>query len=458
MAEFFRRLSPEPQPGLRWVREQLDAQMDAQTKRLFQTHCQLRLDRTGRIGTAICLVATVVWWPLDPYIYGAFADAPVPNELFRLIIGAVCTAYLLIPRSPLFLRHVFWAVSISLGCIMAALSYTGGLLGGLEKPWFYLAYPALMVTIVFPLSLGRRVVATVLQGLGWMGGLLLFHPQNLASRYLPVTLSMLVLVSLGGIALGHYPFVLYRSNFLQSLALARDAAELETKVAEKTQALRMLLARLERAREEEREHISRDLHDELGQELTALRYALGLTLDRFRREPAAIEKNLLGLEQLLQRTTKTVRGLVAQLRPPMLEHLGLKAAAQWLAKSSIERSGLACQITCTGDDSALEPELASTAFRILQESLTNVIRHAQASRVDVSLDITEQHLALRVCDDGVGFQPDSSTAGMGILGMRERALALGSQLTIRSTPGSGTEVAGVLPRPVRPASAASAQS
>jgi signal transduction histidine kinase len=423
---------------------------DATEEEAFVAHCLLHLGLTSRISAAICLAVTLAWWPLDLLIYG-FADIQRPPEVFRWIIGGVCAAYLLLPRTPRLLRHGFWLVSAVLVCIMAAISQTAGRLGGLGAPWFHLAYPLISVSVIFPLSLSRRVAMVAMQTLGFIGGLFLFHPENLGSPYLLMTLSMLVLVSSVSIAFGHYVHLLFRENFRQARSLARNAAELEARVTEKTHALRELLAYLERAREEERIRISRELHDELGQELTALRYAQGLTLSRFQKDPTAIEKNLIEIGNLLQRTTGTVRGLVAQLRPPVLDDLGLAEATRWLAQQTGERAGLICTTAISGDYTRLPPDLASAAFRILQESLTNAIRHARATRIEISLSVSAEQLELHVQDDGVGFNPESVRSGMGLLGMRERALALGTRLILRSSPGGGTRLACTIPLPRPPA-------
>ena len=432
-----------------WPASGIHRPVDPIEEQAFEAHCQKRFARLGRIGSWVTLFVTFAWWPVDLLIYRHVTEASGPPFIFRFSALSSSLFFLLLPhRNPLFLRHVFWLLVLPVCFIMAGLGYSGGALGGLARPWSWMALPAMCSTIMFPLTLSRRILMVALQGLAWLGGLFLFWPQNLQSPYLAVLLSMLVLVGVYGLMMGHYMTVLLRDNFRQSLALAHSTEELETKVAEKTQALRELLSQLERAREEERARISRDLHDELGQELTALRYALGLTQERFRRDAGTIGRNLGELDHLLQRTNRTVRSLVSQLRPVILDDLGLKAATEWLLQRSHERTGLVCQARLEGDDSRLPGELASTVFRIIQESLTNVMRHASAGRVEVELSISAPQLVLRVRDDGVGFAVDRKSAGrsgVGLLGMRERALALGANLHIHSRPGHGTTVEAVFP-------------
>lgn len=420
----------------------------------LRAHCEKRLDDIGRILSLSGLVASIVWWPLDAVIYRNVPDTLRPSESWRLIIGVVCALYALLPRTAWFRRATFHSLCLVIAVSMGALGHTAGDLGGLDKPWFYLGYPLLTIPVGLPLGLSRRIVMELAQAVGWLSGLFLHRPENLKSAYLAAVLSVLFLVSFLVTVFGHYLFLLTRENFLQAQALSRNAAELEGKVAEKTVELRTLLSYVEKAREEERAHISRDLHDELGQLLTAMRYSLAYIFERFRREPASIDKNLVELERLLQQTTRTVRSVVSDLRPPILDNLGLCSATEWLTERVVRRTGLDCQVTARGDDAALSSELRSSVFRILQESLTNVVRHAQARRVEVSLHIGAERLELCIRDDGVGFAPTASSPGMGLLGMRERALALGARLEIQSQPGAGTEIRCSLKLPAQPAAAA----
>lgn len=444
----FNRPSDSPQTEL-WPASGIHQPVNPAEEEAFAAHCQKRIARSGRIGAALALGVTLGWWPLDLLIYRNVVEAQGPPFVFRFSITASAIFFLLLPhRNPWVLRHVFWLLLLPVCCIMVGLGYSGGFLGGLGKPWSYLALPTMCATMMFPLPFRLRLVMTGAQGLSWVAGLLLFFPSNLRSPYLAVTISILVLVIVYSMLMGHYMTVLLRDNFRQSLALARNAEELEQKVAEKTQTLRDLLNKLEKAREEERARISRDLHDELGQELTALRYALGLLTERFRRDPASIARNLGELDHLLQRTNRTARSLVGQLRPLILDDLGLKAAIEWLLQRSAERTGLTYEATLQGDDSQLDPELASTAFRIVQESLTNVVKHSAATRVEVRLDMSDQKLTLAIRDNGVGFDPDAASPpkkGVGLIGMRERALTLGAQLFIHSQPAEGTEVSCTFP-------------
>ena len=218
-----------------------------------------------------------------------------------------------------------------------------------------------------------------------------------------------------------------------------------------------LLQHVETARESERAHLARELHDQLGQELTALHYAIELAQRRHALDPSATSRHLAEMDLLLQRARKAMRETVFELRPQVLEDLGLAAAAKLLAQRTAERSGVAVAFSAepdvaaegrqVGDEgrSAAADEVATAGYRILQECLTNALRHGAARRIDVALVRDGAALVLRVQDDGVGFDPATVQGGFGLLGMRERAAALGIALTIASAPGQGTRVEARLP-------------
>ena len=432
--------------GLHWVpRPNVPAFAQAQDAEAFARHTQLYLAFLGRICAALCVLVALLWWPVDWLIYLQSIKHHGPPQQFRIALCMICALYLLSSRSPLFARNGIWGITATMTAIMATLGATAGSQGGLEQPWYHLCYPLQCASLLFPAPLRQRFIMVSVLAMGSLGGLLLPHPEHGQSPFLPLTLSMLFLTTLASTALGHYNYLIFRDNFRQAQELARNAAELEARVAEKTQDMRELLAHSENLLDKERARIARDLHDELGQELTAVRFAVALTQERFAQAPQSIEKNLLEIDHIVQRTSKTVRGLVSELRPLLLDDLGLHAAAQWLTSRITQRTGLDCQLKIIGDSQELPPEVVTAAYRLMQEALTNVARHAQATQVQVTLHTRREQLDLRITDDGIGFDPALRSPGMGLLGMRERALALGTKLIIRSAPEAGTEIQCSLP-------------
>lgn len=224
--------------------------------------------------------------------------------------------------------------------------------------------------------------------------------------------------------------------------------EVELQRAHKLQ--RALTARLQTIREEERTDIARELHDEMGQSLTALKFDLAALISRLPKATArqALRERAQTISDDVDRIIKMVRRLTAQLRPGMLDDLGLTAAIEWYCAEFQERTGLKCNLRMPSADLDLTPVEATALYRIFQETLTNVARHASASKVDVWVESAADGVTLRVEDDGRGIDVPSvqGARSLGLLGMRERAESIGATFEIESESGKGTRVIVNLPR------------
>ena len=208
--------------------------------------------------------------------------------------------------------------------------------------------------------------------------------------------------------------------------------------------LRRLAAHLISVREEERAHIAREIHDELGQVLTGIKMEVGWLAKRL-KEPALLEKTE-SMAKLIDSTVQTVRKIATGLRPEMLDDMGLVAAVGWQAKEFQKRTGIRCRAKLP-PERKFDLEISTCIFRIFQEILTNVARHSRATRVDVELAVTGEHFKLEVVDNGVGIA-DSDLYGrksLGLLGMQERAMLFGGEVGIAGTPGQGTRVSVSIP-------------
>jgi signal transduction histidine kinase len=223
------------------------------------------------------------------------------------------------------------------------------------------------------------------------------------------------------------------------VALEAAITERTIELERSQRALRELGDHNARALEQERTQVSRELHDELGQQLAALRMELSILAvraDDGRRIERADIDELLGRTDAL---VASVRRLVSGLRPPALDG-GLPAALQWLASEIRRDASAACTVDCDRASAALPGDVASMVFRVAQESLTNVRKHARARHVAISFARVSGAWELRVQDDGVGFDQAAPIEGYGLMGMRERALAFGATLSIESGPTQGTSV------------------
>jgi PAS domain S-box-containing protein len=205
--------------------------------------------------------------------------------------------------------------------------------------------------------------------------------------------------------------------------------------------LRRLSASIIESQEHERTAIARELHDQLGQVLTALRMDAVWISEHFKGKDLKASKRVLSMRSLIDDTIEEVRNMALRLRPGVLDTLGLVDALEWLAVDFERRTGISCVFEHR-EIPSIDGALATTSYRIAQESLTNVTRHADASRVEVKLNREESILVLSITDDGRGFDKAimSESRGLGVPGMRERAGLVGGILEIHSEPEKGTEV------------------
>jgi signal transduction histidine kinase len=408
----------------------------------------------ARLIGLLTITCTLLWMPADSLIYHRAREELYAVTLWRCVmVCAPLIGFLLLRRKRRFPYTVpIFAVCLSLCC--GVLGYSAGLMGQLDEPWFHLYYVIFFMPVLMPWRLSLRAALTLLIPLSLWVGLLVPFPENLHSRYLPLCLSLQLCMYVLSVVFGHGLFLLNRQSFLQSRIIARNAealkgysATLEKLVAERTADLRRLLTDVETAREEERSHMSRELHDELGQQLAALGYEVTALQQRYAADPTGLANQVEDLAAQLEHARSTVRTLLTELRPRVLDDLGLGAAVEWLVLRAEERGNLRCQLEMTGEDVPLSFELATAVFRIAQESLTNVLRHAEASAVAVKLHITTAQVELCVRDDGKGLPPAPSVdrPGVGLIGMRERVGRLGGTIQIQGQPAGGTEVRCLLP-------------
>lgn len=223
----------------------------------------------------------------------------------------------------------------------------------------------------------------------------------------------------------------------------RMIAEIELK--ESRAQLRMFATRREAAREEERCRIARELHDELGQQLSALRFGLTMLDFKFGNTQSKLRESTAELLELLEKTIQTTRNVSFSLRPAALD-LGIIPALEWLISDYSRHLKIDLELKVSQDELRLDTDVATAVFRIVQESLTNIARHSKASHVKIFLNQADGRLTVEIQDNGIGF--DSKIVGrqsFGLIGIRERCLALGGNVTIKSSHGKGTIISANIP-------------
>jgi signal transduction histidine kinase len=213
--------------------------------------------------------------------------------------------------------------------------------------------------------------------------------------------------------------------------------------------LRSLSMYLQDVREEERTHIAREVHDELGQALTGLKLQLTWLTSRLPPNPKPLQEKAKDMASCIDDTIQTIRRIATELRPGVLDTAGLPAAIEWQANQWQSQTGIQCRVKTAVQDAEWDPDLNTAFFRIFQETLTNIIRHAGATRVEVRLSEEDDMLELQIKDNGRGISDAQihNTKSIGLLGMRERAALLGGEVSWRGQPGKGTTVSVRIPKP-----------
>lgn len=247
-----------------------------------------------------------------------------------------------------------------------------------------------------------------------------------------------------------YSFV-YPDMVLTHIDDVTERKRSERRIRESREQLRALAARLESVREEERTQLSREIHDELGQLMTGLKMDLAWIRKRILEFGGYAADTMMGRVQqmngLLDDSIQTVRKIAGQLRPALLDQLGLMPAMEWQAKEWQSRTGITCQIDMLIEEPHFSHEQATELFRVFQELLTNIARHAEATKVTVVLDEVENEMYLEVRDNGRGIREEeiNRPVSLGILGMEERAARIGGRIIFTGEPGKGTTVRVTIP-------------
>ena len=229
------------------------------------------------------------------------------------------------------------------------------------------------------------------------------------------------------------------------LSIARnlsDRRQTERQINESGKLLRDLASRLQDIREEERTMIAREIHDELGQNLTVLKMQISLISNKLEDHQSHLKEKLLSASKLIDQTVENVQRIASKLRPGILDELGLIPAIEWQSQDFEEHTGIKCNCTLPSEEFEIDSDRSTALFRILQEALTNVARHAQAQRISIILRKVNKSLLMEITDNGRGIKDSQikDPSALGILGMQERAIVFGGEVMINGVPDKGTNV------------------
>lgn len=402
-----------------------------------------------RIYALVLPILLLLAWPTDAFLLGGDPVARANMAEWRIVSIALLVPLAVVSRRwRIIERHP--VASLFVSCLAGALwtSWCNGRLGSFDTPWPYYLYFAIGVVTPVPMQARNRllimgaVVAGIIVGFGLM------HPEHLRHPLLPDSTLFLFHIVVFNFLVGEVVWASAVLHYFERLRLREATSSLaelnrtlDQRVNEQTAELRDLGRHLIQAQEAERTRLAAELHDELGQQLAAVRFLVSTAQ---RGQPEQVSAALPEIHALVGAASQSVRDLVSTLRPLLLEQIGLTAACASLVRSMGNHAGIGHDYATAGELDGLPREVSVTVYRVLQEALTNVTRHAQASAVEVELSREGGAVELVVRDDGVGLggaqRPRTDGGGMGLIGMRERAQAAGGVLSLRQPTGGGTEL------------------
>lgn len=246
-------------------------------------------------------------------------------------------------------------------------------------------------------------------------------------------------------SIGRIPKAIKRA--IEKKNIEKEKERISIELIESQIQLRKLVNEIQVAREVERAHIAREIHDELGQELTALKMDIGWVIHKQNDSNVVVIEKLNGMLSLCDEIIDSVRTLSSELRPAIIDDLGLIAALEWKCNDFEKKSNIPCQFISSVKERKFESNLSINSYRILQESLTNITRHAKATSVRVFVRESETDICMEITDDGIGMATKeiNNRKTHGILGMKERANLLGGVLNVVSSKDKGTHIILMLP-------------
>lgn len=405
----------------------------------------------GVFAAGAMVVFTVLWWAADAALLPDERHVAAFSTLRWRALAVEAASVALLTGSSWARRRALVVGPLLYALFMAGIGSSLGRLGGGDLTLLADAYLGIFPLALVPLRLGARLGWTAAVAAALIGGFAASYPGRAAPPMGAVQLSYLVFAIALSVTIGEMLLRMTRQAFFKARTLETTNAALQhmtrtlsETVAERTRELRSLALHLSSVQEAERRRIARDLHDDLGQSLTAMRYTLARAEAHVAQRAPAASDLLSDLSALIDGTSATIRGFVSHLRPRVLDDLGLVAAAEWLCERIRTSAGVACVLRASSAirdlDAGLDPDLALALFRVIQEATTNALKHADAGRIDVQIDLDEERVRVCVRDDGAGFEPSMVSGGFGLLGLKERVRPFGGELEVRSAPGQGTEV------------------
>ena len=417
--------------------------LPAQERALFQEYTRNLSIFGASVVAIVLLIQDILLWPTDYLVYPAGSSSLSAVLKLRLMVAAACTITLvglkfvdILRRRPVLFTMVMLTIS---------MAYAGWLFGksvDMKSPLVYQIYSMPMATILIIVPLGLRILTSTLLTSVYLTAFFMVRPKLFTLYDAGGPIIWLLAAVSGAVVVGHVFYVLLWSNFHKHHLLDKAAQERNRILNRQAEDISALVEQLDSIEERERLNFAQEIHDELGQVLAGLRMEvdhLHMLVDRknMNRVPESFKR----LNKLFDSMNNSIHFIIQKLRPGELEKMGLIAMIERGCITFQKRYGLLCNITINIEEESLSQTQVTNLYRIIQESITNVAKHANASMVDVELSNKGDVDILKIRDDGQGFDIQQIKDGtFGLAGIRERTRQINGSMQINTAKGKGTEI------------------
>ncbi|HPQ70562.1 MAG TPA: sensor histidine kinase [bacterium] len=429
----------------------LGKKMTAEESRGFQEHC----NRLTIAGLYICGITTslgaVVPWFTDFLLFDLGSPFFRAMQYFRASILLLSLVVFLILRfSRTLTAHPYYLGLVAFSAIMAIGGRLVAGVGGFDSSFAYAVYTTPMLSVMLFVPYIKRLIAAFAILVSYFVSLFVFAPDQFDLSIVGTPITWSIASAFAAFAAGHVIYLVLRTNFLQRRKLNDLTVNLQDRVAEQTEKIRQLTTAVFNVQEQERNRIAHDLHDELGQMLVRMDMEVQLlkkTGDPKKKKAGSFEQGIGSLHALVNRLHNTLDRILGALKPILLENQGFDVAVTSMVDDLVKGRGIKAEVLFETDVDFFSDTANTALFRIVQEGMTNIVKHAEATGTIVKFEEKDDKLELSVIDNGKGFDPDEVPAKnrLGLKGIGERVKLMGGELKIESKQNCGTTISIVLP-------------
>ncbi len=411
----------------------------------IEAHTRGLTAASARVTAIVMFWMTLLAWPTDLLVFARHSPEMGAIFWWRVWLLVSCLFMYVLLRRPWFSSHPLLVAVVAITVPVGASGWLMSTVGGFDSPLSYGIYTVPLLTVLLVVGLRARILATMLLVVAYFICFFAADPRHLSHPFVGTPIIWSVASAITAVIVGHVVYVLLSMNFRQQRRLDTLSGQLQARVSEQNAEIHRLAENISSTQERERSRIAQDLHDELGQMLVALGMEIELLEARL-RTPAtnaeAVAASWLGVRGRINETHDSLHRVIGAVKPRALEEQGFDLAVTRMVEDLGKRGDFVADVEIGVDVDSFSAFASLILYRIVQEAVTNIARHARAQHARLRLDGAGEDVTLRIADDGVGFDPIALARpdGLGLKGIQERSRLLHGECTILSRPGAGCEI------------------